>query len=197
MNIGILGTGAVGTALATALTAAGHTVVLGSRTPGEGSVSHSDAARDADVLITALPGQAVIPTLTEIGADVLTDTVVLDVSNGFTEQFTLAYPNDSVGRQVQEAFPAARVVKSLSTMNVAVMTDPAGTAPGSTVFLSGDDQDAKDTVRTLLGDLGWEPEQVFDLGGIQTAIGPEHYALLFVGTLTALQNPAFNIAVIH
>lgn len=195
MRIAVLGTGSVGSALGASFASAGHDVVFGSRTPSDAAVSHADAARDADVIITALPGQAVVPTLEQIGDDVLSDRIILDVSNAFTEQFTLAYPNDSVARRVQARFPAARVVKSLSTMNVAVMTDPAGTVPGSTVFVSGDDAAAKDVVRTLLADLGWASESVFDLGGVASAAGAEHYGLLFIGIMTALQNPVFNISV--
>lgn len=199
MKIAILGTGRVGTALGSSFASAGHDVVFGSRTPGgdKNAVSYRDAADGADVIVTALPGTVVVQTLEEVGDDVLSGAVVLDVSNAFTPEFTLAYPNDSVGRLIQERFPAARVVKSLSTMNTSVMTNPAATPAPTTVFVSGDDDTAKNVVRTLLGDLGWAKDSILDLGGIATAVGPEHYGLLFFGIVTALQNPTFNIAVVR
>jgi predicted dinucleotide-binding enzyme len=198
MHIAILGTGSVATALSKALNQKGHVVTHGSRTPdtARNIRSHGDAVAVAELVITALPGTAVIPTLEEIGETGLGDKTVLDVSNAFTPQFTLAYPNDSVARRIQERFPNLRVVKSLSTMNVSVMTDPSK-APGSTVFISGDDSAAKDAVRGLLADIGWNNEQVLDLGGVATAVGPEAYGLLFFGIYTALQSPTFNIAVIR
>ena len=198
MRIAILGTGSVATALSTALTGTGHTITHGSRTPDAARAirSHSDAIATAELVVTALPGTAVIPTLEEIGETALGDKIVLDVSNAFTPEFTLAYPNDSVARRIQERFPNLRVVKSLSTMNISVMTDPSK-APGSTVFISGDDAAAKDAVRGLLADLGWTKEQVLDLGGVATAAGPEAYGLLFFGIYAALQSPTFNIAVIR
>ena len=198
MRIAILGTGAVATALSTALTRAGHTVTHGSRTPdtARGIRSHVDAIATAELIVTALPGTAVIPTLEEVGETALGNKIVLDVSNAFTPQFTLAYPNDSVARRIQERFPNLRVVKSLSTMNTSVMTDPSR-APGSNVFISGDDSAAKGAVRGLLADIGWKNEQVLDLGGVATAAGQEAYGLLFLGIYTALQSPTFNIAVIR
>jgi predicted dinucleotide-binding enzyme len=198
MHIAILGTGSVATALSTALTRTGHTVTHGSRTPdtARGIRSHINAITSAELVIAALPGTAVIPTFEEIGETALGDKIVLDVSNAFTPQFTLAYPNDSVARRLQERFPNLRVVKSLSTMNISVMTHPSN-APGSTVFLSGDDTAGKRVVRGLLADLGWDDERVLDLGGVATAVGPEAYGLLFLGIYNALQSPTFNIAVIR
>jgi 8-hydroxy-5-deazaflavin:NADPH oxidoreductase len=199
MSIAILGTGSVGTALAAALSSAGHTVLRGSRNPdaAAGTVSHADAVKNADVIIAALHGQAVIPSLEQLGQKALAGKVILDVSNAFTPQFTLEHPGESVAGRIQEKFPAARVVKSLNTMNVAVMVDPHGTAPGSTVFVSGDDADAKQIVSSLLKDLGWAHDSILDLGGIPTATGAENYALLWVALMGALGTPQFNIAVVR
>lgn len=199
MRIAVLGTGSVGSSLATALQAAGHEVTRGSRDPrpSDEVVGHAEAVDGAEIILTALPGQAVLPTLERLGSGVLEGKIVLDVSNAFTEDFSLEYPGDSVALQVQQRFPRARVVKSLNTMNVAVMTDPSGTAPGSSIFLSGDDEDAKLAVRTLLRDLGWDEASMLDLGGIATAIATEQYALLFLVLMGALGTPEFNIAVIR
>jgi hypothetical protein len=77
------------------------------------------------------------------------------------------------------------------------MTDPLATLSQATAFLSGDDADAKATVTALLADLGWPAENVLDLGAVASAVGTEHLAPLFFATYLALQNPAFNIAIIR
>lgn len=197
MRIAILGTGNVGTALGTRLRQAGHHVTFGSRTPEAhpGAVAQAEAVASADLVITAIPGLAVLPTLEAIGEDVIGDKIVLDPSVAINADMSLAYPNDSVARLVQARFPRARVVKTLNTMNVLVMVDPLNTVPNATVFLSGDDEAAKGDVTTLLSDLGWNNEQILDLGGVVTATGTEHAAPLFFATFMALQTPAFSITI--
>jgi 8-hydroxy-5-deazaflavin:NADPH oxidoreductase len=63
------------------------------------------------------------------------------------------------------------------------------------VFVSGDDEAAKTEVKGLLHDLGWEDKGIVDLGGIETARGPENYALLFFGIVAALKTRLVNIHV--
>lgn len=197
MNIAIIGKGKVGSALGAKLASAGHKVVYGSRAPKghAGTISQAEAVQGAEVIITAIPGIAVVPTLEAVGEDVLADRIVLDVSAAFTPDMALAYPNDSVARRVQERFPRARVVKSLNTMNYTIMVDPLASLSQATVFLSGDSQDAKATVKELLADLGWTTESILDLGGVDSAAGTEHLALLFFSTYRALQTMRFNITV--
>ncbi|CAM5659747.1 oxidoreductase [Streptomyces purpurascens] len=66
----------------------------------------------------------------------------------------------------------------------------------STVFLSGDDAEAKRTTGRLLTDLGWPPSSQLDIGGIRTARGQEHFALLFMGIAGGLGSHTFNINVV-
>lgn len=197
MNIAVLGTGKVGSALGRRLTASGHDVVYGSRRPADhvGAVTHGEAVASAAVVITAVPGTDVVTTLEQVGEDVLGDKIVLDPSAAFTAQMTMAYPGGSVAGQVQARFPRARVVKTLNTMNHTVMVDPLASLDWATVFLSGDDRPAKAVVARLLGDLGWPSDSILDLGGIDTALATEHVAPLFFATLRALNTPTFNIAV--
>lgn len=195
MNIAVLGTGKVGSALGQKLASAGHQVTYGSRTPSDVSVSHREAVAGAEVVVTALPGTDVVEVLDTVGADVLDDKIVLDPSAAFTAQMTMAYPGDSVGQQVQARFPRARVVKTLNTMNFTIMVDPMDSLDAATVFVSGDDAAAKSAVAGLLGDLGWPADAVLDLGGIETALATEHVAPLFFATVRALQTAKFNITV--
>jgi 8-hydroxy-5-deazaflavin:NADPH oxidoreductase len=86
------------------------------------------------------------------------------------------------------------VVKSLNTAAIEVLADPSLVGP-ATVFVSGDDEAAKAEVKGLLHDLGWKDEEIMDLGGIRTARGPEHYAMLFFEIVAVLKSRLVNIHV--
>src|SRR3954454_19585358 len=134
MRVGILGAGPVGQALASKLRELGHDVSIGTRTPRDGAVSYSEAARDAELLINATGGTASLEALASAGAEKLAGQVLIDVSNALDPQQGMpprvAIPNDdSVGEQIQRASPNTRVVKALNTVNMQVMVDPAG-VPG-------------------------------------------------------------------
>jgi hypothetical protein len=120
--------------------------------------------------------------------------ILIDVANAVTPAFELAYPNDSLGRKLQEALPDARVVKTMNTAAMTLFTDPHSLPPSS-VFLSGDDDQAKATVAGLLRDLGWTDDGITDLGGIDTARGPESYFHLFAALMRTTSQP-FNIRLI-
>ena len=69
----------------------------------------------------------------------------LDFSQGFPPTLFVK-EDDSLAERVQRAYPEARVVKTLNTMNATVMVDPDSLGEASTVFVSGDDAEAKATV---------------------------------------------------
>ncbi|MFI0986136.1 NADPH-dependent F420 reductase [Streptomyces exfoliatus] len=211
MRIGILGTGNVGQALASAWARAGHDVVVGSRRPDDPELrtrlreltaegvridSSAGAAAHAEVLVNATPGTASVALLRTIGAPALTGKVILDVGVGFLEDGTLSHPVVSLGEEIQEAFPRTPVVKTLCTIDRKVMVAPDSLEGPGTVFLSGDDTAAKKTVRGLLADLGWSDDALLDLGGIATARGQENFALLFMGIATATGTYEFGIRVV-
>ncbi len=196
MKIGILGTGNVGRAVGEGWQAAGHEVAWGSRIPGDGSVGVAEAAGFGEVVVNATPGTASLDLLKGIGAPALAGKVLLDIGIGFTDDMGLSHPGISLGEEIQQAFPETAVVKTLCTMTAALMRDPGLLAEETTVFLSGDDADAKRTVGALLTDLGWPESSHLDLGGIATARGQEHHALLFLGVAGALGTHTFNVRVV-
>lgn len=211
MRIGLLGTGHVAQALAAGWARAGHDIVLGSRRPENTDLlaelkelldagvrvgTPSGAAAHAEVLVNATPGTASMAVLESIGAAALDGKVLLDVAVGFLEDESLSHPVVSLGEEIQRAFPATPVVKTFSTIDRVVMVDPGSLSGPATIFLSGDDAAAKRTVSGLLADLGWSEESVLDLGGIETARGQEHFALLFVGIARAIDSFAFGIRVV-
>ncbi len=178
-------------------------MLLGSRRPKERTdlglpvAGLSETAAHAEVLVNATPGDVSVELLRSIGASALTGTLLIDVGVGLSDDFTeLSHPNSSLGEQIQEAFPLTPVVKTLCTMDSTVMSAPDSLDGPSTVFLSGDDAEAKRTTGRLLIDLGWPPSSQLDMGGITTARGQEHFALLFMGIANGLGSHTFNVNVV-
>ena len=201
MKIGILGTGQVARMLATAWNNAGHELTLGSRDPGPKRLdipvkALADTVGWADVVVNAMPGAATLATLSTVDAGLFAGKTLIDVANAFTPELALVYPNSSLAQRLQAALPGARVVKTLNTGAMTLMADPRRIGP-STVFVSGDDAGAKRETRGLLRDLGWSDDDVLDLGGIETARGPEHYSLLAFGLTGALQTDQVNVRVVR
>ncbi|WP_432033316.1 NADPH-dependent F420 reductase [Streptomyces antibioticus] len=178
-TIAVLGNGRVGGNLATALTRAGREVTAAGRAPG----AAADAVRTARIVINATPGAGSLDRLVALREE-LRGTILVDVSNATVDgpdglPADLIYPGSSLAEQLQQALPETYVVKTLNTMLFPVMTAPAALTRAPDAFLSGDDPQAKQTVRELLTDLGWRPEWITDLGGIGTARATEA-AILFV-----------------
>ncbi|GJF33454.1 oxidoreductase [Kitasatospora sp. NE20-6] len=193
-SIGILGAGRVGANLARKLSAAGHHVTLGVRNPEENAavpgstgsrISFADqraTARTADIVINATPGDTSLDRLTglrtELAGKILVDVsnATLDAADGLPRD--LCYPGGSLAEHLQTALPDTRVVKTLNTMLFMVMTAPETLAVPPTAYVSGDDRNAKKTVIGLLGDLGWQPGWIEDLGDVTTARATEAMILV-------------------
>ena len=129
MNVGVLGTGVVGKTIATKLRELGHEVLIGSRSAGDDAVPFADAAAHGELVFNCTAGTVSLEALGAAGDENLSGKVLVDVSNplDFSKGMppTLSVCNDdSVGEQIQRAFPEARVVKTLNTMNAAIMVDP-------------------------------------------------------------------------
>lgn len=215
MKFGVLGTGVVGETIGRRLVDLGHEVKLGSRSAtnekasawakSSGSrASHgtfADAAAFGELLFNCTKGEASLDALKAAKEENLNGKVLIDISNaldgskGFPP--TLSVVNtDSLGEQLQRAFPKMRVVKSLNTMNCSVMVNPRALADTSTVFVSGNDSAAKDSVRGVLSEFGWQPGEIVDLGDIMTARGPEMYLPLWLRTYGAVKSGTFNIKIV-
>jgi predicted dinucleotide-binding enzyme len=198
----MLGTGHMATTLAGGFLAAGHTVTFGSRNPeahrdlAAPATTTVDAITGADLVVNALQAAFSLETLSPL-ASTLAGKVLLDIGNAVTPAFELLYPNVSLGEQLQAALPGTFVVKSLNTLPGTLAVAPASVAEPTSVFLSGDDSDAKALVSSLLVDLGWEMTQQVDLGGIASARGVEHYFLLFVAMMQSFHGQPFNIRVVR
>ena len=225
MNIAVLGTGMVGRALAGRLDELGHTVVVGTRDvsatmartepdsmgnapfatwhgehSGIGLATFADAARDADLVVNASSGAATLEVLTLAGAENLAGKPLLDIANPL--DFAQGFPpslfvkdTDSLAEQVQRAFPDTKVVKTLNTLNATLMVEPKTLGQSSTVFVSGDDADAKATVIALLESFGHD--DVIDLGGIETARGTEMLLPIWLRLMGTLGTAQFNFKIVR
>jgi predicted dinucleotide-binding enzyme len=224
MKIAVLGSGFAGRTLAAGLADLGHDVTIGTRDvtatrqknepdrmgnagyavwaqdfPHIGLARFADAAAGADLFVNATAGNGSIAALTAAGAANLGGRVLLDVSNPL--EFSQGFPpnlfvkdDDSLGEQIQRAFPDARVVKALNTMIGDVMTTPKSVADGNhSVFLSGDDSEANRVISELLAAFGWA--DVIDLGGIQTARATEMMVKIRLLVMTSLGTPIFNFSI--
>jgi predicted dinucleotide-binding enzyme len=225
VKIAVLGTGMVGRALAARLAGLGHDVTVGTRDPqatlartepdGMGNppfpawaahhpevtvASLNEAAADAELVVNATNGSGALPALERAGADHLAGKVIIDISNPL--DFSQGFPptlfvkdTDSLGERIQRAFPQARVVKTLNTLNADLMVDPASLGAESSVFVSGDDAAAKATVTALLRSFGHT--DVIDLGDISTARGTEMLLPVWLRLMGALGTAAFNFKVVR
>jgi 8-hydroxy-5-deazaflavin:NADPH oxidoreductase len=160
-----------------------------------------EAAAASDLVINATNGAGSIATLEAAGDENLAGKVLIDIANPL--DFSQGMPpslfvsnTDSLGEQIQLRFPETRVVKALNTMNAYLMVDPKQLAGGDhTIFVSGNDADAKAQVTELLRSFGWS--DIIDLGDITTARGTEMYLPLWVRIWASTQNPLFNIKVVR
>jgi predicted dinucleotide-binding enzyme len=216
MRIAVLGTGMVGQAIATKLAALGHDVRMGAREatnekaaawaraagPKGSHGTFADAAAFGGLVFNCTNGAASLDALRAAGAANLKGKVLVDVANPL--DFSKGMPpslftgnTDSLGEQIQRAFPEAKVVKTLNTVNCQVMVDPARVGGGDHhAFLSGNDPEAKATVTALLRDgFGWR--HLVDLGDLSTARGTETYVALWVRLWGALGTADFNVKIVR
>ncbi|MDQ0802379.1 NAD(P)-binding domain-containing protein [Arthrobacter sp. SLBN-112] len=225
MKTAVLGTGVVGRTIAARLAEIGHSVAVGTRDPqaslsrtragGMGNPAFatwaaenpaitvarfSDAAKGAGLIVNATNGGASLDVLEEVGAANLEGAVVLDIANPL--DFSNGMPptlfvkdTDSLAEQIQRAFPAARVVKALNTMNADLMAHPGLLSDPGSVFVSGNDAEAKAMVTGILKDFGHQ--DIIDLGDITTARGTEMLLPVWLRLWGALGTPAFNFKIVR
>lgn len=214
MQIGILGSGVTAQTIGSRLIQLGHEVMLGSRDEANpNSVAWAkdqggqhalygtfmNAASFGEIVFNCTLGSASLDALQSAGAENLKGKILIDTSNPIerrTDVWTLTVCNtDSLGEQIQRAFPETRVVKTLNTVNANVIADPSKLLEMTDVFVSGNDIEAKATVVRILRDwFGWR--KIIDLGDITTARGVEMYVLLWHNLRNAISSQRFNIKVV-
>jgi 8-hydroxy-5-deazaflavin:NADPH oxidoreductase len=217
MKVAVLGTGMVGSTIGSKLIELGHQVMMGSRTANNEKAvafvaqtdgkatagTFADAAAFGEIIFNCTSGGASIDALTLAGETNLANKVIVDIANPLDfskgQPASLSISNtNSLGEEIQNKFPQAKIVKALNTMWCGLMVNPAmiGNADHTT-FISGNDADAKTIVKDILKSFGWFEKNILDLGDITTARGTEMYLPLWLRIWGATQNGAFNIKIVN
>jgi len=212
VRVGVLGTGDVGRRLASKLVALGHEVKMGSRTaknakavewtkasgPKASAGTFADAAKFGEVVFNCTAGSVSLEALKLAGGKNPSGKVLVDVANplDFSKGMppTLTVCNtDSLGEQIQRAFPDAKVVKALNTMGNELMVNP-GLVPGEhDTFVCGNDAQAKAKVVEILRAFGWKSP--IDLGDITASRGLEMVLPVWVRLMVTLKTRNFNFKI--
>jgi 8-hydroxy-5-deazaflavin:NADPH oxidoreductase len=217
MKIAILGTGMVGSTLGTKLVQVGHDVAMGSRSAtnekamqwamplGERArtATFADAAKFGEIVIHCTGGAHSMEALSTVSPELLSGKILIDVSNPLqfdNGSMTMAFCNtDSLGEQIQRAFPSTRVVKALNTVNCETMIEPSRVPGDHNLFIAGNDASAKKEVTRRLGEwFGWKAETIIDLGDITGARATEMMMSLWMRLFQGvIGHPHFNYQIIR
>jgi 8-hydroxy-5-deazaflavin:NADPH oxidoreductase len=212
MKIGILGSGMVGQTLAAKLAERGQDVMVGARSAEKVAAwaagagvkvgSLSETAAHGEIVINATKGEASVDALRAAGEANLANKILMDIANPL--DFSRGMPptlwvsnTDSLGEQIQRAFPQVRVVKTLNTLNAGLMVNPGALDGGDhTIFVSGNDAAAKAEVSRLLAEwFGWR--DIIDLGDITTARGTESLLPVWIRLMMAFGHANFQFKIVR
>jgi predicted dinucleotide-binding enzyme len=195
MKVGILGSGDVAKALAAGFLKHGHNVVMGTRDQakladwlaqqrGARAGSFSEAAKFGEVVVLAVKGTVALEALRAAGAANLAGKPIIDATNpiadappvnGVVKFFTNL--DESLMERFQREFAEARFVKAFNSVGNSLMVNPQFKGGKPTMFICGNDEAAKQTVRGILDQFGWETA---DMGKAEGARAIEPLCMLWV-----------------
>lgn len=194
-KIAVLGSGIVGEVLANGFLKHGYAVMRGSRDPSKlsewqrkaGSVASTgtfaQAAAYGDLIVLAVKGGAAESLIQGLPADAISGKTLIDATNpiadlpptnGVLSFFTS--PNDSLMERLQKLAPSAHFVKAFNCVGNALMIDPQLPGGKPSMFICGDNDSAKEQVRDILTQFGWETE---DMGKVEAARAIEPLCMLW------------------
>ncbi len=214
MKIAVLGTGVVGNTIGSKLIRLNHKVMMGSRTADNEKAkawvelngtnasqgTFNNAAEFADIIFLCTKGEVTLEVLKMIDVNAFKNKTVIDVSNpldfsrGMPPSLIISNTN-SLGEEIQKLLPDAYVVKSLNIVNCEVMVNPKKTNGDPTMFMCGNDNDAKLLVKKLLEDFGWN--DIIDLGDITGARAMEMILPIWLRTYMATQNAYIGFKILR
>ena len=195
MNVGIIGSGPVGQSLAKAFRNEGHFVMLGTRDVSKPEVvkfhketqiavgSFEQAAKHGELIIIATKGTAAEEAIKIAGVQNFTEKIVIDTTNpiadapptnGVLRYFTTL--DNSLMENIQKLIPGAQVVKAFNIVGNSFMYKPYFNGGRPTMFICGNDANAKKAVTNILDSFGWEVE---DMGKVEAARAIEPLAMLW------------------
>jgi len=198
MNIAIIGSGNVGSALAQGWAKAGHQIFLGVRNKDEFKGGHlaslsrvsvtsiSDAAKQAEVIVTAAVPQAVQSIATAVGD--VSKKIIIDAMNSVRVK---PDPFTNTTEALSKLTNCKDIVKCFNTTGAENMANPKYGDRGIDMFYAGDSARAKEVASRLAKELGFE--NVYDFGGSDKFNLLEQFALGWIN-LAMMQGYGRNIA---
>jgi len=216
MKIAVLGTGPVGNTIGSKLIELGHLVMMGSRTADNEKAKafvdkhttnaraglFADAAAFGEIIFNCTAGLGSLEALKLAGAENMNGKIIVDVANpldfskGMPPSLSVVNTN-SLGEEIQKAFPQSKVVKTLNTMWCGLMVNPSLVNKGDhNVFLCSNHEEAKEEVKKILLSFGWKEENIIDLGDLTAARGTEMFLPLWLRIYGVKKGSAFNIKVV-
>lgn len=215
-KIGILGTGMVGQTIGTKLISLGYQVKMGSRTANNEKAvqwtekngnnasqgNFADAAGFGDMVFNCTKGEAVLDIISMAGPENFEGKTVIDISNpldfskGMPPFLIPQYCNThSLGEEVQNKLPGANVVKTLNIVNCEVMVDAKRCGGDATMFMAGNNAEAKNETKEILNQFGWT--DIIDLGDISMSRGTEMLLPIWIRTWQATGNGHFGFKIVR
>ena len=193
-KVAVLGSGQVGEVLAEGFLKHGHEVTRASRDPakladwkaktkGARTGTFAEAAKWADIVVLAVKGEGAESAVEQAGAENLAGKTVIDTTNpiasapptnGVLRFFTNL--DESLMERLQKKVPAARFVKAFSCVGGAFMVDPSFAGGPPTMFICGNDKEAKAQVKAILEQFGWDTS---DMGAVEAARAIEPLCILW------------------
>jgi len=194
MKVGIIGSGVVAQSLGDGFVKHGHEVMLGTRDSSQLSNwlarnpkarvgSFAETAAFSELIVLAVKGTVALAALRAAGGENLAEKTVIDATNpiadappvnGVLKFFTTL--DESLMEQLQREFPQARLVKAFNSVGNALMVNPAFAGGRPTMFICGNDDSAKQKVREILDQFGWETA---DMGKAEAARAIEPLCMLW------------------
>jgi len=175
LKVGVIGSGQVGQTLANGFLKFGHDVMMGTRekgklkawleqSGGKGRVgSFAEAAQFGDIVVIAVKGSAVMKAVESIGENTVRNKIIIDVNNPIADEAPVngvlkffTGPNESLMEMIQAKWPQSKVVKAFSCIGHPYMINPQFSGGPPTMFICGNHDDAKQTVKDILEQFGWE-----------------------------------------
>lgn len=215
-KIAVLGTGMVGNAIASKLIQLGYKVKMGSRTANNEKAlawvsangktaaggTFADAAKFGEIIFNCTKGDIAIEVMQQAGIENLSGKILIDVSNpldfsnGMPPTLIPALSNtNSLGEEIQKLLPDTKVVKTLNIVNCELMVDATKCGGDATMFVSGNNSEAKKEAEKILQQFGWI--DIIDLGEIKHSRSTEMMLPIWLSTYMATKNSYIGFRIVR